>query len=81
MNRRTPAVLWSIVLLLTLSSCYRMRASKGGGQISGSPARAINTADIAVPKGYKVDVVATGLTFPTGAALDDSNTLYVIEAG
>lgn len=81
MSRSLLTVLWFALLLLAFQSCYRMRASRGGGQISSIPARAINTNDIAVPQGYKVDVVATDLTFPTGAALDDSNNLYVIEAG
>jgi glucose/arabinose dehydrogenase len=81
MSRTILTVLWATLLLLSLQSCYRMRPSRGGGQTGSTPARAINTADIAVPEGYKIEVVTTGLTFPTGAALDDSNNLYVIEAG
>jgi hypothetical protein len=68
-------------LLLFLCSCYNMRKSRGGGQIANVTARTINTDDIALPPGYHIDAVATGLTFPSGATLDDENNLYVIETG
>ncbi len=58
-----------------------MRASKGGGQISSIPARTLNVNDIAVPKGYKIEPVTSGLTFPTAVAFDDEGNLYVIESG
>ena len=58
-----------------------MRKSQGGGQISNVPARATNVSDIAVPKGYKVELVTTGLTFPTACTFDEEGNLYVIEAG
>ncbi|MCC9168161.1 PQQ-dependent sugar dehydrogenase [Pontibacter harenae] len=70
------------MLLLVLSSCYRILSSEGGGQIEKSPnARAINAADIALPEGYTIEAVATGLTFPTSVAFDAEGRLYVIEAG
>lgn len=58
-----------------------MRSSMGGGQIKDIPERNIQPTDIAVPKGYKVEPVVSGLTFPTAAAFDDEGNLYVIEAG
>jgi glucose/arabinose dehydrogenase len=58
-----------------------MRASKGGGQIQDIPARTIQPSDIAVPNGYKIEPVVSGLTFPTAVAFDDQGNLYVIEAG
>ena len=58
-----------------------MRASKGGGEIKTIPARAVNTDDIAIFPGYKIEAVAQGLTFPTAVAFDDKGTLHVVEAG
>jgi glucose/arabinose dehydrogenase len=72
------------VLILSsifLSSCYRMRKSNGGGQIDAIPVRTIAPGDIAVPKGYKIESVASGFTFPTACTFDDAGNLYVIEAG
>jgi len=34
-----------------------------------------------VPPGYRVEVVASGLTFPSSIEFDDSGTLYIAEAG
>ncbi len=63
-------------------SCFWAAPSKGGGEIGDSSGRRkIAPADIAVPEGYAVDVVATGLTFPTGVTFDDAGTLYVVESG
>ena len=37
----------------------------------------MSAADIAVPSGYRIEPVATGLTFPTGVAFDDKGGVYV----
>ena len=58
-----------------------MRSHSGGGQISDIPTRSVNTGDIALLPGYKIEPVVEGLTFPTAIAFDDQNRLYVIEAG
>lgn len=76
----------SILLILSflwciIAGCYRMRASNGGGQIKTIPQRIIQPNDIALMPGYKIEAVASGLTFPTAAAFDDEGNLYVIEAG
>lgn len=63
------------------ASCFRMRASKGGGQIGVIPPRTINPSDIALQAGYQIEPVISGLTFPTAVAFDDENNLYVIESG
>lgn len=73
--------LGSLSLLLLLSACYGMRKSSGGGQIGDVLPRTTNPADIALPQGYKIEAVATGLTFPAAANLDADGNLYVIEAG
>lgn len=68
-------------LLVYLPSCYRMRSSHGGGQIQTVNQRTINTNDIALMPGYKIEMVAQGFTFPSAAAFDDQGRLYVVETG
>jgi glucose/arabinose dehydrogenase len=58
-----------------------MRPSSGAGQ-TGQPTPSRRAPDaIATPPGYVVEVVASGLTFPVGAAFDDRGQLFVVEAG
>ncbi|RQW76841.1 MAG: glucose dehydrogenase, partial [Geobacter sp.] len=66
---------------INLAGCYAVRPSAGGGKLSEVRDRALNPSDIALPDGYKVEVVASGLTFPTGVAFDDKGTPHVVEAG
>jgi glucose/arabinose dehydrogenase len=66
---------------LLLAGCYNIRPSTGGGQTSFSGTRAVNPEDIALPSGYRAEVVATGLTYPTGVAFDGSGRVYVTESG
>lgn len=73
--------LYLLLLIFTLSACYRMRSSKGGGQITSIPVRTVNPADIALPDGYKVEPVISGLTFPSAVTFDDEGFMYVIETG
>ncbi|HYH55960.1 MAG TPA: PQQ-dependent sugar dehydrogenase [Anseongella sp.] len=63
------------------SSCYRMRTSNGGGQAKTVGLRFLHAADISLNPGYKIEMVARGLTFPSSVAFDDKGRLYVIEAG
>jgi glucose/arabinose dehydrogenase len=71
-----------LAALIFAASCFRMRSSRGGGQqATFNPPRKINIADIAVPEGYKVELVAQRLTFPTGIAFDEAGVPYVVEAG
>ncbi len=72
------------VLLATTwlnAGCFAIRASQGGGQTAFSPPRTVDPGDIALPAGYRAEVVATGLTFPTGIAFDAAGQPYVVEAG
>lgn len=64
-----------------LAGCYAMRPSTGGGQTSFSGQRTFNPADVAVPAGYRVELVARNLTYPTGVAFDASGTPFVTESG
>lgn len=41
----------------------------------------INPEDVWVPEGYKVEVLAAGLSFPTGMGFADDGTLYILEGG
>src|SRR4051812_16076951 len=69
------------ILLVTLSSCYVMRPSSGAGQTATPANRQLAPDAIQLPAGYQVDLVASGLTFPVSAALDDNGRLYVVESG
>ena len=65
-----------------LQGCYRILSSNGGGQLSGTPSeRVIDPADVLLPEGYRIEAVASGLTFPTALTFDEDGIPYVIEAG
>lgn len=68
--------------LLVFQSCYRIMPSTGGGQLSDvSIDRVISTSDVLLPEGYKIEVIAKNLTFPTAVTFDEGGSLYAIEAG
>jgi glucose/arabinose dehydrogenase len=81
MNGRVLYCFLVAALSISGSSCYGIRPSAGGGQTSFAAPRQVDANDVAVPEGYRIDIVATGLTFPTGVALDSNNVPHVIEAG
>ncbi|WP_201262812.1 hypothetical protein [Deinococcus aerius] len=64
-----------------LTGCYNLLPSNGGGQANPPAVRTVRPADIAVPAGYRVEAVATGLDFPTAVAFDEQGRVYVLEAG
>lgn len=66
---------------LPIAGCYAMRPSNGGGQTNFEPPRQVNAGDIALPRGYRIEAVATRLTFPSGVVVDDADRVYVLEAG
>lgn len=68
-------------VFLTVGGCYNLRPSDGGGQHVTQTERRVNPADVAVPSGYRIELVATGLTFPTGVAFDSNGVPHVAEAG
>ena len=45
------------------------------------PPRRFEPVDVALPEGYRIELVAEGLTFPTGVTFDDHGSVYVVEAG
>jgi sugar lactone lactonase YvrE len=69
------------VVVVLLPGCYALRGSSGGGQTDFTPPREARVADIALTNDYRIEPVATGLTFPTGVAFDDEGRPYVLEAG
>ncbi|HET8644063.1 MAG TPA: glucose dehydrogenase, partial [Vicinamibacteria bacterium] len=81
MTTLRAAALVSLAALSTGAGCYRMRPSSGGGQASFAGPRPVRAADVAVPAGYAIEAVATGLTFPTGVAFDEQGRVHVVEAG
>ncbi len=81
MRARAAGALTSALVALSLSGCYALRPSSGGGQTEFTPPRKLNPADVGVPRGYRVEVVASGLTFPTGVAFDEKGVPHVVEAG
>jgi glucose/arabinose dehydrogenase len=71
----------ALACLAFVGGCYAMRPSSGGGQTEFESPRLLRPGDVALPAGYRIEVVATGLTFPTGVAFDERGTPHVVEAG
>lgn len=70
-----------VLAAVLLSGCYALRESDGGGMTDFAPPRVFDPADVALPAGYRIELAADGLTFPTGVAFDDAGGVYVVEAG
>src|SRR4051812_33786182 len=69
------------LLSLIFTSCYVMRPGHGGGKTAFDSSRKPDPKDVALPEGYRIEVVATGLTFPTAVVFDDTGGLYAVESG
>jgi hypothetical protein len=80
-RRRTAVILLLFFIPLLLAGCWSLLPSHGGGQTSDGGSRVPDPAGIALPEGYRAEVAATGLSFPTGVAFDDRGGIYVLEAG
>lgn len=70
MSRRTALILlfsvFAVVSAITLLA---------------KPLQAERVTSVALPAGYRIDQVVTGLTFPTSIAWDDEGRMYIAEAG
>src|SRR4051794_13653167 len=64
-----------------LAGCYGISPPQGGANTVFRPPRQVRPADVLLPTGFRIEAVATGLTFPTGIAFDDQGRPYVTEAG
>jgi len=58
-----------------------LRPSNGGGQTKFSGERHIDPSAVAVLPQFRINAVATGLTFPTGVTFDDNNRPCIVESG
>jgi glucose/arabinose dehydrogenase len=75
--------LWGLLapmIILFSSGCYVLHHSSGGGQ-TGNHARHLNPQDVALPPGYRLEIVTTNLTFPTGVTFDQDGRPCVVESG
>ena len=84
----SPSTILARFLALALSAslsggCYALRPSRGGAQIEREDARrpSYDPEDVAVPRGYRVTLVASQLDMPTGVCFDAENRPCVVEAG
>ncbi len=75
------AIIVVVLGLVVFTNVYRFRSNQGAGSGSVEIPREFSVDDVSLPSGYEIEAVATGLTFPTGVAFDDSARLHVIEAG
>lgn len=75
-----PRLLVTALLVLSLNGCYVLRPSSGGGQHAISY-RHVRPEDVALPPGYKIEALATRLTFPTGVTFDSGGNPVVTESG
>ena len=79
--RNWPAVMGLVVSACLFAGCYVIRPSSGAGQSSFKGPRIVRADDIAVAKGFQIEPVVTGLTFPTGVTFDADGRIYVVESG
>lgn len=81
MSRAAALALLALATVALATGCYRLRSSQGGGESDFTPPRQVDAADVALPRGYRIEAVATGLTFPTGVAFDEAGRPHVVESG
>lgn len=81
MIRAVLRPLLTLMLCALLSGCYVLQTSNGGGQTEFDRPRVVDASDVAVPDGYRIELVARDLTFPSGVAVDENGDVYVVEAG
>src|SRR5919206_109167 len=76
-----------VVAVVTLTSpawailFYTFLPSNGAGKAVFSPPRQVNPADVAVPPGYCIEPIVTGLNYPSAVVTDEQDRVYVLESG
>lgn len=65
---------------LCFASCYKLRGHYGTKSYEPVD-RKVTPGDIELPSGYKIELISSGLNFPTALAFDEKGALYVVEAG
>jgi glucose/arabinose dehydrogenase len=80
-RRRASRLILLAAAALLLAGCFPVLPSRGGGQTQFAGPREVNAADVALPEGYRIEAVTTGLTFPTGVSFDAEGAVHVLEAG
>src|SRR6476660_7203803 len=75
------ATIGTLATLVFATGCTLHGPAGGGAQAKYNGQRRINTADIWLPPGYKIEAVIQGLNFPTGVTFDDKGKVYVVESG
>src|SRR5205085_56637 len=88
MRRRPfPPRFFALLLVLGFTSpawailFYTFLPSNGAGKAVFAPPRHVNPADVAVPPGYCIEPVVTGLNYPAGVVTDEQDRVYVLESG
>ena len=71
-----------VVLGMSLWGCAaRAPQPIGGGVTDFRGERQVDPRDVRLVAGYRIEVVADHLTFPTGVAFDGAGRLHVVESG
>src|SRR3954454_21177171 len=79
--------LTALLVLLVLAAraqailFYTFLPPNGAGKAEFAPPRRIDPSAIGVPCGYCIEPVVTGLTYPTAVITDESDRVYILEAG
>jgi len=66
---------------LALSGCYGMRFNDGGADVEFKGPRHVDPAGVALPPGYRIELVAAGLDMPTGVTFDRDGQPCIVESG
>src|SRR5688500_3996858 len=69
------------LVVATKGGCAGLSPWKGGGQTQAPGPRRVSPADIALTRGYRIEVVTTGLNMPSDVTIDDQNRPIVVESG
>src|SRR6266536_512037 len=72
-----------VAIAIGTTGCFITRPNEGGAQMAATKVgpRQYNPADVAMPAGYRIEPLATGLTYPTGIAFDERGRMFVVESG